>query len=100
MTQWPDLWLLAVEQSRPWEVRLSARGDVYALSHTPPSRTLEYQPGKLTGGKVNAVGFDPHAADGECESQGRRTFDPPGEEQPGEDRMLALELAATTAKPR
>jgi hypothetical protein len=95
LTQRPDLSLLAFEQERPWEMCLALRGDGYVLVYTPTGRTLEVQLGKLSGAKVKASWFNPRTgattAIGELENKGRRSFDPPGEEQSGNDWVLALE---------
>lgn len=95
LTQRPDLSLLAFEQTKPWEMCLALRGDGYAMAYTPTGRTLEIQLGKLPGEKVRASWFDPRTGAstplGEFENKGRRAFDPPGEEQAGNDWVLVLE---------
>ncbi|MBP8260658.1 MAG: glycoside hydrolase family 140 protein [Verrucomicrobia bacterium] len=99
LTQRPDLSLLAFEQTKPWEMCLALRGDGYALIYTPTGRTLDVQLGKIPGAQVIASWFNPRtgAAEviGEYENKGRRTFDPPGEEQPGNDWVLMLDGALT-----
>ncbi len=95
MTQSPDLSLLAFEQTKPWEMCLALRGEVYALIYTPTGRTLDSQLGKLAGENVKASWFDPRTGGstpvGEFQDQGRRPFDPPGDQQPGHDWVLVLE---------
>jgi hypothetical protein len=91
----PDLSLLAFEQTVPWEMCLALRGEGVARVYTPTGRTLEVHLGKLPGGKLDAAWFDPRTgtrnAIGESEDEGRRVFDPPGEEQSGNDWALILE---------
>lgn len=95
LTHRPDLSVLGFEQARPWEMCLALRGDGYVLVYTPTGRTLDIQLGKLSGGKVNSSWFNPRTgateAIGGFENQGRRRFDPPGEEQSGHDWVLLLE---------
>ncbi|MHB1308258.1 MAG: putative collagen-binding domain-containing protein [Limisphaerales bacterium] len=95
LTHRPDLSVLGFEQERPWEMCLALRGDGYVLVYTPTGRTLDIQLGKLSGGKVNSSWFNPRTgateAIGGFENQGRRRFDPPGEEQSGHDWVLLLE---------
>ncbi|MCX8157976.1 MAG: glycoside hydrolase family 140 protein [Verrucomicrobiae bacterium] len=95
LTQQPDLSLLAFEQTKPWEMCLALRGQGYAMAYTPTGRTLEIQMGKIPGERVRALWFDPRTGQytelGEVDNQGRRLFDPPGEEQPGNDWVLVLE---------
>lgn len=99
-TQRPDLSLLAFKQTKPWEMCLALRGDGYALIYTPTGRVLALHLGKFTGGKVNASWFDPRTGArtviGEFANEGRRVFDPPGEEQPGNDWVLILERAVAS----
>ncbi len=94
LTQRPDLSVLAFEQERPWEMCLALRGDGYVLVYTPTGRTLDILLGKLSGAKVKTSWFNPRtgvtAAIGEFENKGRRSFDPPGEEVPGNDWVLDL----------
>jgi hypothetical protein len=95
LTQRPDLSLLAFEQTKPWEMCLALRGEGYTLLYTPTGHRLDVQLGKLPGTRVRASWFDPRTGQstrlGEFENQGRRTFDPPGEEQPGNDWVLVLD---------
>lgn len=102
LTQRPDLSLLAFEQSKPWEMCLALRGEGYALIYTPTGRTLDIQLGKLPGGRVTASWFNPRTGErtalGEFENTGRRAFDPPGEEQMGNDWVLILEVAKSQSR--
>lgn len=97
LTQRPDLSLLAFEQDKPWEMCLALRGEGCALAYTPTGRTLEIQLGKMPGEKVRAWWFDPRTGQstplGEFENKGQRTFDPPGDEQAGNDWVLVLQAA-------
>ena len=101
LTQRPDLSLLAFEQTTPWEMCLALRGEGYALVYTPTGRTLIIQMDKLPAGKVQASWFDPRTGKmtgiGQYEAKGRQTFDPPGEEQPGNDWVLILEQSPSAA---
>jgi hypothetical protein len=97
LTQGPDLSLLAFEQTAPWDMCLSLRGGGYALLYTPTGRTLDVQLGTLPGARIRASWFDPRTGQstrfGEFDNQGRRAFDPPGKEAPGNDWVLVLDQA-------
>ncbi len=103
LTQRPDLSLLAFEQTKPWEMCLALRGEGYALVYTPTGRALDIQLGKLSGARVKAAWFDPRTGQstalGEFEKSERHVFDPPGEEQPGNDWVLVLESGSPTGRP-
>ncbi len=90
----PDLSMLAIEQSAPWEMCLALRGDNVALAYTPTGRTLEILLDPLAAPDVQAAWFDPRtgasAPLGSFKGRGRQTFDPPGEETPGNDWILLL----------
>ena len=94
----PDLSLIATEQTTPWDMSLALRGEHHAMIYTPTGRTLEINLGKIPGGTVKAASFDPRTGHtqslGELPNQGRQSFDPPGEESPGNDWVLVLEAAA------
>jgi hypothetical protein len=102
LSQRPDLSLLAFEQTKPWEMCLALRGEGYALVYTPTGRSLVIQLGKLPGARGRASWFDPRTGEtsaiGEFESRSQRTFDPPGEETPGNDWVLVLESAAQAGR--
>jgi hypothetical protein len=94
-TQRPDLALLDFEQTKPWEMCLALRGAGYALVYTPTGRTLVVRLDKLGLPKVAAWWFDPRTGQttslGTLPADGRRAFDPPGDEQPGNDWVLILQ---------
>ena len=91
----PDLSLIATEQTTPWDMSLALRGERHAMIYTPTGRALEINLGKIPGGTVKAGWFDPRTGQtqslGELPNQGRRSFDPPGNESPGNDWVLVLE---------
>jgi hypothetical protein len=97
LTQRPDLSLLAFEQTTPWEMCLALRGDGYAMIYTPTGRPLEIALEKLPFSEISASWFDPRTGKqseiGKFTNKARRTFDPPGEEQQGNDWVLVLEQA-------
>ncbi len=90
----PDLSLLAFEQSAPWEMCLALCGDNVALAYTPTGRTLEILLDPLAAPDAQAAWFDPRtgalAPLGSFKGRGRHTFDPPGEQTPGNDWILLL----------
>jgi hypothetical protein len=93
----PDQTLIASHVGEGADHLRGLRGDGYALIYTPTGRKFDSHLGQLPGGKVNAFWFDPRTGRrttiGQFESKGRRTFDPPGEEKPGNDWVLVLEPA-------
>jgi hypothetical protein len=95
ITQVPDASLLACEQSHPWAMCLALRGEGYALIYTPTGRSLDLQLGRLGSGRMNASWFDPRTGAtttiGVIDDHGQRTFDPPGDESPGNDWVLVLD---------
>jgi hypothetical protein len=97
VTQVPDNSILAFEQSLPWEMCLALRGDGFALAYTPTGRTLDVQLGKLAGAKVKAAWFDPRTGKsmplGDLSDGAAHRFDPPGDEQQGNDWVLTLDLS-------
>lgn len=99
LSQRPELSLLAFDQSKPWEMCLALRGEGYALIYTPTGRTLDVNLDKLGFAKARAAWFDPRtgktATLATLDAKGRRTFDPPGEEQAGNDWVLVIETDKT-----
>jgi inosine-uridine nucleoside N-ribohydrolase len=99
LTQRPDLSLLAFEQTKPWEMCLALRGEGYALLYTPTGRKLDVHLDKLGFPKASASWFDPRTGAttpiAVVEKKTRHTFDPPGEEAPGNDWVLVLEKELT-----
>jgi len=100
LTQRPDLSLLAFEQATPWEMCLALRGDGYAMIYTPTGRPLEIALEKLPFSEISASWFDPRTGKqseiGTFTNKARRIFDPPGEEQQGNDWVLVLESLMPT----
>jgi inosine-uridine nucleoside N-ribohydrolase len=98
LSQRPDLSLLAFEQTTPWDMCLALRGDGYAMIYTPTGHTLKVNLDKLGFARTSARWFDPRTgsflAIASFEAKGVRTFDPPGDEAPGNDWVLVLEAAA------
>jgi hypothetical protein len=80
---------------------LMARQGTYGASGM--GRTFNIHLGNIGGDKLKASWFSPgtgeRAGFGELENRGQGTFDPPDEEQPGNDWVLALELAVTATQP-
>ncbi|MET0393788.1 MAG: DUF4038 domain-containing protein, partial [Chitinophagaceae bacterium] len=76
--------------------RLAAtRGKKYAFIYTYTGRTIQVQMGKIAGMQVKASWYDPRTGNlarlGTFSNTGVKTFDPPGEEQAGNDWVLVLE---------
>jgi hypothetical protein len=98
----PDQTLIAGDPGTgPQHVR-ATRGNGYALVYTPTGRALEISLGKISGETVKAAWFNPRSGEttalGDVENHGRRAFDPPGEEGPGRDWVLVLEVSAATPR--
>ncbi len=95
LTQRPELSLLTIEQTKPWEMCLALLGDGYAMAYTPTGRTLEIALDKLGFAEVRAAWFDPRTGKtseiGRFAAKGRRSFDPPGEPGEGNDWVLILD---------
>jgi hypothetical protein len=80
---------------------LALRGEGYALLYTHTGRKLDVQLDKLGFAKASASWFDPRTGAttsiAVVEKKTRHTFDPPGEEAPGNDWVLVLEKESSPA---
>jgi diadenosine tetraphosphatase ApaH/serine/threonine PP2A family protein phosphatase len=91
----PDQSLIAGKNQEKYEHILATRGDNYAMFYTYTGRDFSVNMGILEGNKVKASWFSPK--DGisseiaEYENEGAVQFDPPGEQENGNDWVLILE---------
>lgn len=74
---------------------MASRGNSYAFFYTYTGRSFKVVMGKIKGAKLHAHWFNPKdgttQAIGTIENTGTREFDPPGEQQEGNDWVLVLE---------
>lgn len=97
ISQKPDLSMLAFEQDKPWEMCLALKGDGFAMVYTPTGRTLKIHLNKIGAKKLKIWWYNPRDGEsqliGEFDSSTQAVFDPPGEEQPGNDWALVMDNA-------
>lgn len=91
----PDQSLIASAQGKRYEYQVATRGQRYALIYTHTGRELSVGMGKIAGGEVAALWFDPRNGErrpiGIFENAGVQVFDPPGQVEAGNDWVLILE---------
>lgn len=91
----PDQSLIAGNQGKKYEYLAATRGDDFAFVYTYSGRNMEIALGKIKGKEVLASWFDPRTGDtteiGLFQNKGRRSFDPPGKRENGNDWVLVLE---------
>jgi hypothetical protein len=91
----PDQSLIAGDQREKYNRLLATRGIGYALVYTYTGRNMKINVNKVSASKVKASWFNPRTgqvtAAGEFDTANAVEFDPPGEEQPGNDWVLVLE---------
>ncbi len=91
----PDPSLIASGQGERYECQVATRGQRYALIYTHTGRELSVAMGKIAGGEVAALWFDPRNGGqkqiGIFENAGVQVFDPPGQVEAGNDWVLILE---------
>ncbi|WP_442591112.1 glycoside hydrolase family 140 protein [Pedobacter sp. AW31-3R] len=91
----PDQSLVAVGPSEKYNNILATRGKDYLMAYTYTGRTFSLYMGKISGERLRVSWFNPR--DGkttkgeEIENTGSHSFDPPGEEKPGNDWVLILD---------
>ena len=90
----PDQSLIASGQGEKYDYQVGTRGEKYALVYTFNGRNMNIAMGKISGEKVNAWWFNPRNGElttiGNFENTGVQTFDPPGEQEDGNDWVLVL----------
>ena len=90
--------LVAGDNGTEYNRLISTRGKSYAFIYTYTGRAFDVSLGKITGEKVKAWWYNPR--DGSAEllghfaNKGVRSFDPPGQQQNGNDWVLVLDDAA------
>ena len=93
----PDQSLVAGENGQKYDYVIATRGNSYAFFYTYTGREFDVAMGKISGGRIRAWWYDPRNGDsrviGIFENRGVRHFDPPGEQQPGNDWVLVLDDA-------
>ena len=93
----PDQSLVAGENGQKYDYVIATRGNGYAFFYTYTGREFDVAMGKISGGRARAWWYDPRNGDsrviGIFENRGVRHFDPPGEQQPGNDWVLVLDDA-------
>jgi hypothetical protein len=87
--------LLAEEQGKKYDYIAITRGNDYVFAYTWNGRNISLNLQKMTGSEFKASWFDPrigtYTAIGTFKNSGVLTFDPPGENEPGNDWVLVLE---------
>jgi len=90
----PDQSLIA-DQGTKYDFLAATRGDDYAFIYTYTGRVFRVNMGILSGKKVKASWYSPEngsiAEAGTFPNEGTIEFDPPGEQQDGNDRVLVLD---------
>ncbi|WP_443939417.1 glycoside hydrolase family 140 protein [Pedobacter sp. MW01-1-1] len=91
----PDQSIIAGKNGEHYNYLIATRGDKYAMIYTYTGRNMDLNMGKIAGSKVKASWFDPRtgktAEIGEIDNSGTHTFDPPGNEENGNDWVLILD---------
>lgn len=94
----PDPTLLVAEQPDTAARTLALSGKEGALVYFPMGKAQEIRFGRAPGSQVKAAWFDPRTGliqpIGQFQGTDLRTFDPPGEEAPCNDWVLALDWTA------
>lgn len=88
---------LITDNGERYERVLASRGGDYALAYTYTGRPFTMRLGQIAGDRVIARWYSPRdgssTAIGSFANAGERRFDPPGEQQPGNDWVLVLDDA-------
>lgn len=90
----PDQSLIAGQNGSKYDYVIATRGQTYALFYTYTGRSFDVNMGKISGKEVQANWFNPRNGEktfiGRFENSAILHFDPPGNEQPGNDWVLML----------
>lgn len=90
----PDQTLIA-EQGSQYGYQVATRGKDYAFIYTYNGSNIKVHMGKISGEEVKVSWFDPRTGNmaeiGAYPNKGVAEFDPPGEEQDGNDWVLVLD---------
>ncbi|RZK30043.1 MAG: DUF4038 domain-containing protein, partial [Hymenobacter sp.] len=91
----PDQSLVAGAVGEKYDRLAATRGKNYAFIYTCNGRNVPVQLGKIGGAKVKAAWFSPRDGKtmpiGTFANKGTREFNPPGEQQAGNDWVLVLD---------
>jgi len=91
----PDQSLIAGEPGERYNRLLATRGKQYAFIYTYNGRTMQIRMGRIAGDSVKASWYNPRNGQvtpaGKFRNKGVATFDPPGEQQDGNDWVLVLD---------
>ena len=91
----PDQSLIAGENGEKYNRVLATRGKNYAFVYNYTGKDFEVNMGKIEGDKVKASWFNPRDGEtteiGEFDNKGTKKFNPPGEEEEGNDWVLILD---------
>lgn len=91
----PDQSLITGEAGEKYNYIVGSRGKNYAFIYVYTGRTFQVAMGKISGAKVKASWYNPKDGSkkviGSFLNKGIQQFDPPGEQQEGNDWVLVLE---------
>lgn len=91
----PDQTLVADNSGTGYQRLLATRGKDYAFIYTYTGRKIPVSMGRLAGNRVKASWYDPRTGStseiGVYPNKGVMVFDPPGEEQNGNDWVLVID---------
>ncbi len=89
---------IVIANGERYDYIAATRGESYALFYTYTGREFEVALGKITGDKVKATWYSPRDGQsqflGIIDNQGSKAFDPPGDQEDGNDWVLILDDAA------
>ena len=95
----PDQSIIAGNPGEKYNYLVATRGREYALVYSYTGREMNIAMGKIAGAKARVSWFNPRNGEvstlGEFENSGVKLFDPPGEEEEGNDWVLVLESLST-----
>jgi hypothetical protein len=93
-TRVPDQSLIA-DQGERYDYQVATRGENYAFIYSYNGRNIKANMGRISGEEVKASWFSPRNGEvtelGSFSNEGVQTFDPPGEQEEGNDWVLVLE---------
>jgi hypothetical protein len=91
----PDQTLIASDPGKRYDRLLATRGKDYAFIYTYNGRNISLNMGKIAGDSVKAAWYSPRDGRlrliGKFLNKGVQQFDPPGEQQDGNDWVLVLD---------
>lgn len=91
----PDQTLLTDSKADRYAYQVATRGEQYAFIYTYRGDLINANMGKIAGDQVQASWHNPRNGEikdiGRFENRGRRTFDPPGDPENGNDWVLIMD---------